>query len=451
MLPTWLRKLTNPKSLASGRRRGTPAARKPSCRLQLEHLEDRLTPAVHTWIGGDGGYYPDQIWSNPSNWKEGVSPAGDSSADLVFPASPRGSNFATQNDLPGLTIHSITFNNNDFPYTITGNAITLWGDVTDNSPSASIYPWWLNNQPLVNQINLPVTLTTGIFYSHWNVASGSSLLMSGNITGTGNLLANGGTLTLGGSNFYYGGTDITAGTVLPGPNGYLSPNSPVTVEAGATLDLNNQIQIVASLSGAGNVKLGFGTLWTGNQADTTFSGIISGAGGHLNKQGTGTFTLSGPNTYTGGTYVSNGGLLVTQSLAASGSVLVGGGGILGGTGTVGAVTVTSGGQVEPGLNGSGTLSCSSAVFNAGSTFRAHVGARLSATGKIDLSGSPTLLALSNLYWAPLGAPYQILQGGTITGKFGNTVFWNGYDYFSLGNELFLVQYTSTGVVLIRVV
>ena len=79
------------------------------------------------------------------------------------------------------------------------------------------------------------------------------------------------------------------------------------------------------------------------------SGILSGVGGSLTKVGDGTLTLSGANTYTGGTYVS-GGILVIANSSGSGSgtgtVTVESGGTLGGTGMIsGPLTVDSGGLV----------------------------------------------------------------------------------------------------------
>ena len=67
---------------------------------------------------------------------------------------------------------------------------------------------------------------------------------------------------------------------------------------------------------------------TGN---TLISGNVGGMGSvsDLNKDGGGTLTLSGANTYTGGTAVNGGTLLVNNALGS-------------GTGT-GAVTVTNSG------------------------------------------------------------------------------------------------------------
>ena len=74
---------------------------------------------------------------------------------------------------------------------------------------------------------------------------------------------------------------------------------------------------VGSLAGSGNVALADGghvlTLGAGgNEAATTYSGALSGAGG-LTKTGSGISTLSGNNTYTGVTSIAAGTLLLDFS------------------------------------------------------------------------------------------------------------------------------------------
>ena len=79
---------------------------------------------------------------------------------------------------------------------------------------------------------------------------------------------------------------------------------------------------VGSIAGAGNYNLGSKTLIVGsNNLSTDVSGIIAdggfggGTGGSLVKVGAGTLTLSGDNTYTGGTTISAG----TLQLGAGGA------------------------------------------------------------------------------------------------------------------------------------
>ncbi|MDQ0038562.1 outer membrane autotransporter protein [Variovorax boronicumulans] len=73
---------------------------------------------------------------------------------------------------------------------------------------------------------------------------------------------------------------------------------------------------IGSLEGAGRVLLGAKTLTTGSlNTSTEVSGVIAGAGGSLVKVGTGALTLSGANTYTGGTALRQGRLNLGHSQA----------------------------------------------------------------------------------------------------------------------------------------
>ncbi len=101
----------------------------------------------------------------------------------------------------------------------------------------------------------------------------------------------------------------------PATGGQLLPTStPVNLSvSGVTLDLNGNNQTIGSLTGvAGSLfKLGAGNLTTGgDNTTTTFAGAISSTGGGLSKAGTGTFALTGANTYTGNTSVTGGTLVV---------------------------------------------------------------------------------------------------------------------------------------------
>ena len=110
---------------------------------------------------------------------------------------------------------------------------------------------------------------------------------------------------------------------------------------------------IGSLEGNGLVFLGANKLTVGaNNLDTSFAGTISdeggvheGSGGALGKTGTGVFSLTNANTYTGGTTLDGGSVLVNNisgSATGTGDVQVNSG-TFGGAGTVtGPVVIGSG-------------------------------------------------------------------------------------------------------------
>lgn len=176
-----------------------------------------------------------------------------------------------------------------------GGAVTLSGATMSSNAAGTI-----------NSAGGAVSLST---------STGPSTL-SGVISGAGTSInKNGaGTVNLTGANTYTGATNINAGTLFDSAS--IPNTSAVNVAAGATLDLNNQSEIVGSIAGAGNIIMGTGNLTSGgNNLSTTFSGVISGTGGNFNKAGTGALTLSGNNTYTGLTMVQTGTIVAASNNA----------------------------------------------------------------------------------------------------------------------------------------
>ncbi|MBE1206449.1 autotransporter-associated beta strand repeat-containing protein [Aminobacter carboxidus] len=236
---------------------------------------------------------------------------------------------------------------------------------------------------------------------------------SGVINGTGGLTKKGsGTFTLSGSNTYTGATKIDAGTLKAGAANTIASASAVGVASGATFDLDGHNQTIASLAGAGNVKLGAGTLTSGDGNDTEFSGIMSGTGG-LAKQGTGKLTISGDNTYTGTTSVKAGELQVNGKLADT-AVTVDSDATLSGSGTIaGSVTVSDGGHIAPGA-GKGTLSVGSLSLSNTANLDFELGAQ---SDRIDVDGDLVLDGILNVSGGnDFGAGiYRLINyGGTLT-------------------------------------
>ena len=148
----------------------------------------------------------------------------------------------------------------------------------------------------------------------FDVAAGTTLIISNIVDGSGNLVKTGdGTLVLAAANIMTGTIRCDAGT--------LEITNPLGVQ-NAVLDFSGAGAIifnvgggdieVGGLTGDGDLDIGSGNLIVGNQNLTSaFGGDISGSGG-LEKVGSGTFTLSGSNTYDGVTLVSSGRLMIEK-------------------------------------------------------------------------------------------------------------------------------------------
>lgn len=213
-------------------------------------------------------------------------------------------------------------------------------------------------------------------------------------------------------------------SATPSVSSALPAGSTVTITNGGTLDLNGALQQIAALSDGGgtgglvmNAQVSAVTLTLNPTGGSqTFSGQITNGGSGkthaLVKNGAGTQVLSGINSHTGGTTVSNGSLIVSGQLA--GPVLVTGG-TLGGTGALaGVTTVKSGGRLSPGP-GAATFSLATVELQAGSITMMDIG---SVSDRIVIAGNAALggtLQLSVASGTAFGRFPIITHGGTRTG------------------------------------
>ena len=164
-----------------------------------------------------------------------------------------------------------------------------------------------------------------------------------------------GTLKLTGINTYQGNTSIDEGELeLDNASGNViaqSANVILATGSGSPKLSITTNQTLRSLQGGGEVAIANGQRLTVNQiagANTTYNGVISGTGaGGLTKDGAGTLTLSGQNTYAGTTLVNAGKLAITHDDA------------LGATGDGNETTVARGATLElrgrTSFDASGTL------------------------------------------------------------------------------------------------
>ncbi|WP_447922042.1 autotransporter outer membrane beta-barrel domain-containing protein [Achromobacter aegrifaciens] len=119
-------------------------------------------------------------------------------------------------------------------------------------------------------------------------------------------------------------TTIHGGTLALRGAGDLGGGGVGLMASGAALDISaaNGHRAIGWLSGVAgsSVELGTHTLTFGDASDQRFAGAIGGAGG-LIKQGTGTQTLAGASTYSGGTELKAGRIDLGHSEALGSGVL----------------------------------------------------------------------------------------------------------------------------------
>lgn len=133
--------------------------------------------------------------------------------------------------------------------------------------------------------------------------------------------------------------------------------------------------------------------------DGELSGVLGGSGGSLSKTGAGTLSVTGSNTYTGGTFITAGSLLVnntTGSGTGTGAVYVQATAKLGGGGTIsGAVFVE--GSLAPG-NSIGTLSTGALTIANTGSLAVELGrdAGVAVSDQVSVTGSVTLASGADL-------------------------------------------------------
>ena len=419
-----------------------------------------------TWTPTTGG-----LWTTAGNWSNGVPAAGD---DVIINSNQSAAITA----VPSISLVSLTVSGNcNLVASASGNTITITG--TFSLSSGNTMSLGTNGVSRLNMtlsstcvatvngtLNVYSTATNGLFTNSGTLSISSTGIIAdgggGNNTdftlsatgilnvastqgisstaGTGNIRVTGTRTYTAGAEVVYNGSaaqvtgngtpttcDITinnaAGVTLTAA---LTSTGTLTMTTGV-LDLANFNVSVAALAGSSDIThfsgaAGAKTLTITGNTSTSYNGIIStGTATSLSliKNGNGTLTLLGLNTYNGTTTINAGTLSITTL-----------GNVGGGSSSLGAPTTVANGTIAMGTNGTlrytGSGHSSNRVINTtadGPTIDASGVGTLTLTGGVTASGNNNI----NL----IGTGTGIFQTAAIAGGSG-TLTKNGAGTWVLG-------------------
>jgi len=405
-----------------------------------------------TWNGGDGTSGPldgSGTWGDAGKWWDGAAVATWADGnDAIFGAGGSAGTVTVSGTVApkGLWFQPVTSGN----YTLTGGTIDLGGAfrIVQTDASASIVSS-LANGGLIKQGSGTLSLTsTGMSGSAVNTFAAGTVISGGTLEIYGRSADNGGFTSLG-----TGPVTIQNGATLVSANDWATGNEwnggnvgTITIEAGGTWTVNGAGSTVrnglvlngGTVNGSG-VNADWGGLYLRSTSisaagaatssvsvDTALNSTTPfnvGAGGQLNysgpihnrifttggiaKNGEGTLTLTGNNTYTGPT-TSQGGLLQ----------------ITGGNHTLGAAT-TNGGNMSFGGNAVATLASYTANANWNTL-------SLGGNADVTFTGGLTLTNLSTAYRFNGGIlRTPSIRGSQVVWEATNSgVFFNGTEVFA---------------------
>jgi fibronectin-binding autotransporter adhesin len=292
----------------------------------------------------------------------------------------------------GFTINGGTFASSSASARTLTNAVTMGGNVQLGDATGT-------GALTFSNINLGAATRT--------LTVSNATTVAGAISGAVGLTKAGtGTLTLSASNAFSGAFTLSAGTVRVGHDSALGTGAAtlglsvvLSSDGSATRTISNAVTM-GSLVFYGDATGTGDLIFTGNHTTmgtqrqmgvnnaTTISGAVSGTGG-LDKQGAGTLTLSGNNTYALGTTVRAGTLRVgSDSALGTGGFTINGGIFTSDGATPRTITnaITMGGNVQLGdASALGSLTFSN--INLGAATRTMtVGASTTVLGVLSDGG-----------------------------------------------------------------
>lgn len=265
-----------------------------------------------------------------------------------------------------------------------------------------------------------------------------SVVSHGSFTLTGDIAATGTVSLSASSASTLTGTIAGATTLLLSGNatfamasaGRLIGTPNVQLDAGTQWDFANFSQTIGSLSTSNTdlansiyptIALGTGTLTVGAAGDSTFDGVISGAGGKLVKEGAGNLTLGKVNIYSGATTINAGALTlgVNNAVSTSTTLTINNGAVFA-TGTYNNI-LTALILVQGSVTGSGTLTIGSTLSLQSGSISANLAGTAAATkttsGTVTIAGILTRAGNVTISAGTL----TIASTGQITGTSGTII------------------------------
>jgi fibronectin-binding autotransporter adhesin len=249
-----------------------------------------------TW---DGGLSPDGNWMQETNWTDDLLPGSAYRVTLTFTGN---TGLVNTNDFAGgLLFGNLVFDSNAGAFTLSGNPLSLYSSITNNSA---------NTQIVSNSV---------VLMGNVMADTATNLILNGVVSGAFGIEKTGiGALSLGGANTYTGDTRVAGGSLVLSNSSAIAASTLDYGSYGGNLSFGTLTSAsVAGLKGSQDLSLlnagsAAVTLTVGaNNTSSTYGGALSGTGGGLTKSGSGTFTLSGASTYSGTTTLSAGKLTVS--------------------------------------------------------------------------------------------------------------------------------------------
>jgi fibronectin-binding autotransporter adhesin len=272
-----------------------------------------FTPGGGTnWIGGTS-----TNWGVGSNWQGGIVPNGVAAGAIFGNA---GVNPTVNLASSGETVGSIVFNGSVNTSVTGANTLTLGSSSVPATIAVNGGTHAISTPVAINNLTISTVAGSQLTFGS-SISQGSA---NNSLTATG-----AGTVVLFSANSVTGPTTISGGQVrLVNDSSLFNSTATIQTENGLAFTPGMPTFHLGGLAGTGSLTLANTaslaiTLDVGNNnASTTYSGSLSGPGG-LRKTGSGTLTLAGAGSYSGGTTLSSGVLVAsTASSLGTGPVTV---------------------------------------------------------------------------------------------------------------------------------